>query len=72
MDLGRRFFGLVDVAEVDDESLRMKLRLVKVVGIIEVIGMPLELKVDIGAKPRSSPKVVLWGEAIVDVDARDS
>ena len=40
MKLGTRFLWLVDVAELEGESLGMKVQLDKVVGIAEVVSMP--------------------------------
>jgi hypothetical protein len=45
MGLGRRFFGLVDVAKVESSALEMKVWLREVVGIAEVVSVPLKPKV---------------------------
>lgn len=69
IDLGRRFFGLVDVAEVDNESIRMNVRLAEAVGIAEVINWhATRAEGDGRTKSRSLPKVVLWVEVVVNTN----
>jgi hypothetical protein len=48
MKLGRMCFGLVDVAKVESGALEMKVWLHEVVGVTEVVGVPLKTKVKVG------------------------
>ena len=74
MKLGTRFLWLVDVAELEGESLGMKVQLDKVVGIAEVASMP-RAEADCRGKLMSllkmvvCPRTKVWlSEGLVDAD----